>query len=145
MERILVATDGSEGADRAVDFAARLATAPQAHLLILSVAGLHALPDAVLAQFTRSQHAWMRDRLAEHSAKILQQARDRAAAAGAAAIQLETRDGEVTQMIVDLASVTAADAIVVGKRGTGRLTGLLLGSVSQKLVSISPLPVIVVP
>jgi nucleotide-binding universal stress UspA family protein len=34
---------------------------------------------------------------------------------------------------------------MVGKRGTGRVTGLLLGSVSQKLVSLSPRVVIVVP
>jgi nucleotide-binding universal stress UspA family protein len=38
-----------------------------------------------------------------------------------------------------------ASDIIVGKRGTGRLTGLLLGSVSQKLVSLSPLPVTVIP
>ena len=32
------------------------------------------------------------------------------------------------------------DAIVVGKRGAGRVAGMLLGSVSQKLVVLSPLP-----
>ena len=38
-----------------------------------------------------------------------------------------------------------ADAIVVGKRGLGQLSGLLLGSVSQKVVSVAPVTVMVVP
>ena len=35
--------------------------------------------------------------------------------------------------------------LVVGRRGRGRLSGLLLGSVSQKVASLAPCIVIVVP
>ena len=53
MKRILVATDGSEGADRAVDYAARLAKADSAELLIVNVIGGYGLPDKVFRAFTR--------------------------------------------------------------------------------------------
>jgi hypothetical protein len=65
--------------------------------------------------------------------------------AGATTIQLESRTGEVAQTIIDIAQEKQADAIVVGRRGAGLVAGLLLGSVSQKLVSLAPLPVIVIP
>ena len=39
MTRILVATDGSEGADRAIDYAARWAKNAGADLLIVNVMG----------------------------------------------------------------------------------------------------------
>jgi nucleotide-binding universal stress UspA family protein len=38
-----------------------------------------------------------------------------------------------------------ADAIVVGTRGHTALTGLLVGSVPQRLLHIAPCPVITVP
>lgn len=39
----------------------------------------------------------------------------------------------------------ATDVIAVGKRGLGRLSRLLLGSVSPKVVALAPCAVIVVP
>jgi nucleotide-binding universal stress UspA family protein len=58
---------------------------------------------------------------------------------------LESRIGDVAQTIVEIAQEKNAENIVVGKRGVGRIAGLLLGSVSQKIVSLAPRPVTVVP
>ncbi len=145
MNRILVATDGSEGADRAVDYAARRAKADGAELLIVNVMGGYGLPDKVFLALTNDQNVLLKELLASQSAATLTTARDRAREAGVSTIVLESRTGEVAQTIIDIAHEKKADAIVVGKRGAGRVAGVLLGSVSQKLVSFSPLPLTVVP
>jgi nucleotide-binding universal stress UspA family protein len=145
MKCVLVATDGSEGADRAVDYAAQLAKDNGAELMIVNVIGGYGLPDKVLRAFTQGQQVWLNEQLESLSAEMLTNARDRARTAGATTIQLESRPGEVAQVIIDIAREKPVDIIVVGKRGAGRIAGLLLGSVSQKLVSLSPVPVVIVP
>lgn len=45
--------------------------------------------------------------------------------------------------LLDMAK--GADLLVVGSRGRGGFTGLLLGSVSQQVVTHAPCPVVVVP
>ena len=64
---------------------------------------------------------------------------------GAAAIQLESRKGKVAQAAIDVANEKETDLIVVGKRGAGPIAKLLLGSVSQKRVSLADQPVTIVP
>lgn len=143
--RILIATDGSSGADRAVDFAAQLAKTYSAELLIANIIGGYGLPDNVFGRFTPGQHAWLEELLASLSAEQLTKARDRARGLGVATVLIESRRGDVAPAILAIAQDKAADLVVVGKRGSGQLTGLLLGSVSQKLVSLASLPVVVVP
>lgn len=143
--RILVATDGSEGADRAVDYAAHRAKNDNAELLIVNVMGGYGLPEKVLMAFTDDQDAWLKELLQSESAQTLTAARERAWKAGVSTVLLESRTGEVAQTIINTAQEKNADAIVVGKRGAGRVTGALLGSVSQKLVVLSPLPLTVIP
>ncbi len=145
MKRILVATDGSEAADRAVDYAANLAKPLDSSLLIVNVIGGYGLPDYLFSRFTNAQQTWLRELLESLSAQILTKARDRARVLDDASIQLESRSGDVAQTIVDIAKEKDADLVVVGKRGQGRSAELLLGSVSQKLVRLAPRPVTVVP
>ena len=145
MRHIVVATDGSPGADRAVDYAARLAKDSAADLVIVNVIGGYGLPGEVFRRFTRGEHVWLEELLEALSAGILRGAQDRVRALGVASAQLASRRGEVAQTILDVAGEKDADAIVVGKRGSGQLAGALLGSVSQKLVSLAPRVVMVVP
>jgi nucleotide-binding universal stress UspA family protein len=45
--------------------------------------------------------------------------------------------GDPAETIIETARRENADAIVMGRRGRGRLAGLLLGSVSQKVASLA--------
>jgi nucleotide-binding universal stress UspA family protein len=128
MTRIIVATDGSEGADRAVDFAARKAAATGDDLSVLNVAGTEA-----------------GENMSTLSKEILARAKERVRGAGVTKVDTRMAWGDAAETIVEVAKREEADTIVVGRRGRGRLAGLLLGSVSQHVASHAPCVVIVVP
>jgi nucleotide-binding universal stress UspA family protein len=145
MKRVLVAVDGSDGADRAIAFAATQVRDSGDELIIVNVIGGYGLPGEVFRQLTEGRTSWFEDLLNANSATILAKGRERALAAGATAIQLESRSGDVVQSVLDFADEKDVEAIVVGKRGNSPLNALLVGSVAQKLVSLAKRVVIVVP
>jgi nucleotide-binding universal stress UspA family protein len=56
----------------------------------------------------------------------------------------ELREAPDAEAILEEADAHHCDLIVMGTRGLGRLTGLLLGSVSQKVVQHAKCPVLLV-
>jgi nucleotide-binding universal stress UspA family protein len=144
MKRILVATDGSDDADRAVDFAAHVSKTQGAELLIVNVMAAN-LPGELFSRMANPELAALKELFATEAANALKKARDRAQRVGPIPIQIESRTGDVAQTILEIARERRADMIIVGKRGNGRLAGLLLGSVSQKLASLAPIPVTIIP
>ncbi|HSJ42277.1 MAG: universal stress protein [Bradyrhizobium sp.] len=138
----MVATDGSKGANRAIDVAAGLASALAGDLLIATVADSQLEEEA--RQFARVEGN-IGDVLEALSAKTLRDAEARARHLGASRIELRTGSGDVAQSLIDIAAGNSVEMIVLGRRGRGQLAGLLLGSVSQKLVSLAPCAVTVVP
>ena len=52
--------------------------------------------------------------------------------------------GDIVPTILDEAKKAKADMIVIGSHGKGALKSLLVGSVTQKVIALSPLPVLVV-
>ena len=142
MRHIMVATDGSKGADRAVDLAAELAKAFGGELLIVTVGGN--LSGEEMRQLERAEGS-IGNALDLLSKQILAAAKTRAQRLGIDNVQLRPAWGDAAQSIIEIAGREAADAIVVGRRGRGRLAGLLLGSVSQKIASLAPCTVVIVP
>ncbi len=142
MRCIVVATDGSQGANRAVDAAARIAKERRCELVILTIGG--SVTGAELRRLA-SMHGDLSDTLESAANEVLDKARKRALRLGATAIRTLTAWGDPAEMIIDTVRREKAGILVVGRRGRGQLSGLLLGSVSQKVTSLAPCVVMVVP
>ena len=142
MKRIIVATDGSPGANRALDMAARIAKVGGCELTILTIGGN--IPGAELRRLAEADGD-LSEALTEGTTQILERARKRAQRLGLASVTVQSEWGEPAETIIDTVRREKADILVVGRRGRGRLSGLLLGSVSQKLASLAPCAVLVVP
>jgi nucleotide-binding universal stress UspA family protein len=142
MRHIMVATDGSSGANRAVDVAAELTKAVAGSLLIVTIGG--ALLEEEAQQFARAEGG-MGDLLEAVTAQILHAAEARARRIGVSNIEVQAGWGDVAQSLIEMATQNSIDMIVLGRRGRGQLAGLLLGSVSQKVVSLAPCAVVIVP
>ena len=147
MERILVGIDGSAPSLKAVDFAADLASKYNAELILLKVVGDRPPElDPAVEEYARSEHiplpeAELTLTMADN---ILDHARRQALSSGATQVSVEPSFGDPAAQIVAAARDREADLIVVGSRGHGRLAGLLIGSVAQKVVSLAHCSVVVV-
>ena len=142
MHKILVATDGSRGGNRAVIAAAQLAMATDATLLILTIGDN--IPSTELRRLARTEGG-VGEALELISNHILDQAKMRAKQVGVSKVKLQAGWGDAAEVIIETARREKADVIIVGRRGRGRLAGLLLGSVSQKIASLAPCIVMIVP
>lgn len=154
MRCIVVAADGSENAERAADLAADLASKFGADLVltyVITAAPITAAPAGIPHPATdprapmRLQTVAVSDVPTDAAEDVLAKAKARVEARGAQGVETEIRAGEPAEMILSVANDRGADAIVLGKRGRGRLAGVLLGSISQKVVALAGCAVIVVP
>lgn len=141
MRNVMVATDGSDAASRALSTGVELTKAGGGTLFIVTVG---------TARRTTEQQSFAQVEgdaadLAETFARqILNDAEQQARAWGVKP-RIELLWGDPAQAIIEAVARDKIDTVVVGRRGRGRLAGLLLGSVSQKLTSLAPCAVIVVP
>ena len=136
MKQILVATDGSPDGGYALEQALNLAKAGAAKLVVVYVR--HEPPPLLGQPFyqrsltVESRHACETGALALASAEM----------AGVEA-EVEVLEGNPADRIVELAQLRGVDLIVVGSRGLGTMAGLLLGSVSRKVMNHADRPVLV--
>ena len=136
-ERNLLAVDGSEHGYKAARTAADLARAMNSEKLRIVV-----VFDKVPAYLGEPnlQHA-IDSRLVE-AQTILQKAVEIVGDVPAE-IHTELIEGDASESIIEVARTRNSDIIVMGSRGLGRLAGLVLGSTSQKVVSLAPCPVLI--
>jgi nucleotide-binding universal stress UspA family protein len=137
-KRIVWATDGSEAADRALPFAKGLAAGDGVSLIVV-----HSKERFVGGRGSGYPVLADEDEL---EAKIRAQVEQLGKEGIDATFQLVSgAAGHSAHMIADAASEAGADLIVVGTRGHAPVAGLLLGSVTQRLLHIAPCAVLVIP
>ncbi len=137
IRNILVAVDFSEASDWAAEYAAVLAARNGAHLHVVHVRVLSDdLYEEGLQDHERFQGAL--DRAAE--TRLYNTPRRVDVDVSRAALRGTSAAAE----IVDYAADHAIDLVVVGTRGRTGLTHILLGSVAQAVVRLSPVSVLVV-
>jgi nucleotide-binding universal stress UspA family protein len=137
MRRIMIATDGSQPAEAALDLAIGLARETAAMLHVVCVRPL-AFHDPAGA---RSGHPSVRT--LDGAERIAADAAVRARAAGVR-VQAHFLCGSEVDCLLDAVRELRVDLVVVGSRGRGMLGDLLMGTVSRALVHDARTPVIVV-
>src|SRR5690348_5986709 len=136
MHRIVIATDGSPGAQAAVLDGLDLALATESAVTFVYVR--HDMPLLGSPFYERRLSKQLkRARAALDEAK---------AVADELGVEADTdiTEGDVVEEILRAAIYRDADVIVVGSRGLGMVAGAVMGSVAKTLVELSPVPVLVV-
>ncbi len=140
MLKILLPVDGSDNSSKAVTDFIRLLDwykeRPEIHLLNVQYA-----LDGNVSLFINQ--ADIKQYHQEEGLKSLQNTCDLLDQAGIA-YQCHITVGDPAEMIVRFAAEKHYDQIVMGPRGKGSIQGLLLGSVTNKVMQLSNIPVLLV-
>jgi nucleotide-binding universal stress UspA family protein len=138
-DRLLVPTDGSALMEAVYDHAGNLARRHGAELHVLYVvdtamtAGLPLEPAAINVT----------DALSAESERALAEG-ERLLPDGVEVVT-ETREGRPPTEVVDYAATEGCDLVVMGTHGRTGLGHVVLGSVAERVVRTSPVPVLTVP
>jgi nucleotide-binding universal stress UspA family protein len=139
IRRIVLATDFSESAERALTYAMDLARVHRAELVLLHVyMDLPAYPEVTAGQVQTiydEQRRWVDTTLEQRARSV------RAAGLLARAV---VRTGPAAATIAETAVDEGADLLVVGTNGRAGLDRLLVGSVAERVVRVASCPVLVV-
>lgn len=140
MLKLLVPIDGSENSLRAVDYVIKTAgwyrESVEVHLLNVQ----HPLPGDV-GMFIRGDQ--IKQYHQEEGAKALAPARAKLDAAKLPYVA-QVIVGDAADVITTYAKEKRCDQICMGTRGLGHVTGMLLGSVTTKVIHLTDVPVLLV-
>jgi nucleotide-binding universal stress UspA family protein len=131
---VIWATDGSENADLALEYAVKLA---RSRLLAVHVKEMGVGRSAGYPVHVDEE---------EREQKVRRQVDELKDAGVDVELELAAvASGGAAHVIADIARDVGADVVVVGTRGQGLVAGLLLGSVTHRLLHVAPCPVLAVP
>jgi nucleotide-binding universal stress UspA family protein len=137
---ILVPTDFSETAERALDYAVALAAKVGARIHVLNVIGIPSfgVPELGLAVTTTMIDSLVRDNQAALD-RLAEQRRGQTTFG-----EVMLRTGDPRDLILQAAEEVHADLIVMGTHGRRGVSRALLGSVAEMIVRTAPCPVLTV-
>lgn len=163
---ILIPTDGSEHAKKAIELGGDLAAKYGARVALMHVLLRGRVPDGLLRAAEAEhvgrvpkqkaqglaiypQEIFARNRKGEGNMlpvdvlqfiarQITSNAESMLRAKGVETIETLVREGDPGEAILAGAEATKADMIVMGRRGLSNLKGLMVGSVSQKVSALAP-------
>lgn len=133
---VVWATDGSDGADGALHDALALVAASDGKLVVAHC-------DQRATGRTMASPALPDEE--ESQSKIRRQVDELRDGGIDAALVVRSSFKEPADVVAGIAEDVAADVIVCGTRGLRALAGVLLGSFTQRLLRVSPCPVLAVP
>ncbi|MGI6422516.1 MAG: universal stress protein [Syntrophomonadaceae bacterium] len=142
-KQILVPVDGSDYATNAAKKALVIAQKHDSKITLLHVINHSQLFSMGAPQSLPLITDHMIDGAIKGAEKILEDTKE---AIGAREIEVETRIewGTPAQVIINLARNQACDLIVMGSRGLSKMSGLFLGSVSDRVAKVAPCPVMLI-
>jgi len=129
--KIVVGTDGSVTAERAVHKAAALAKAVGADLIIISAFNNRA-PAGVAAAGISIDSSWVA--AAQGSAEtVAKEAAEKATAMGVTSVSYQAVAGEPSEALIHVTQEQNADLLVVGSKGMQSTARFLLGPIANKV------------
>lgn len=139
MNTILVPVDGSQHALHAVKAAITAAGKTGASLYVITVQAPVFTSNVKRFVAPETIDEYYHD----EGEKALKDVRELLHTEGVAA-SVEIMVGPVAETVVEYAQKHGCDLIIMGTRGMGAVSNLVLGSVATKVISLSPVPVMLV-
>jgi nucleotide-binding universal stress UspA family protein len=141
MLKMLIAVDGSEYSQRALEAVARLVPQSDAQTVVLlnvreGPLFYGELPPYDYESIDRAQVKRQQDLLAAAAAQAKQ--------LGLKQVSTQAEQGAAATEIVRVADALGVDQIVMGTHGRGAIGSLFLGSVAQRVVNQARMPVLLV-
>ena len=148
---ILIPTDGSELAERAVTHGLSLAKFVGAKVTVIIVIEQLGVSESAVTPVPASLQLWTfqevgnyYEQMRKQAASVLDRAADAAKQAGVACDTIQVEDVRPYEAIITTATDRGCDLIVMASHGRSGLSAVVLGSVTNKVLTHTKLPVLVV-